>query len=79
MLCRLQPEIELMNPAEGSKRISPLERSLDEQHKLAKSLNVDYKMGLMRDLRSEAQKLQEKGQQAVDNMNKVSCGTIVDC
>ncbi len=68
---RLQPEIELLNPAEGSRRLEPLEAQVDEKQRRAKSLNVEYKMGIMKDLREQANDMQEKGRKAVDDMTKV--------
>ena len=68
---RLQPEIELLNPTEGSRRLEPLEDQAEEQQKRAKSLNVEYKMSVMAELQQEARELEEKGQKAVDDMGKV--------
>jgi len=57
----LQPEIELLNPAEGSRRLEPLENAAEEAGKTAKSLNVEYKMDLMKEKKAEAKNMQDRG------------------
>jgi methyl-accepting chemotaxis protein len=68
---RLVPEVQLLNPQEGSRRLEPLENEVSEQQRLGKSLNIEYKVSIMNDLKTEAEKLQERGQSAVDDMGKV--------
>ena len=70
-MTRLEPEIDLLNPQEGSRRLEPLEQQVSDHQNLAKSLNVEYKHSLMNDLNEDAQKLDEKGEKAVDEMEKV--------
>ncbi len=67
---RLQPEIELLNPQEGSRRLEPLERQVGEHQQTAKGLNVGYKMNRMKEMKEEARQLQQKGRKAVIDMNK---------
>lgn len=69
---RLEPEIDLLNPQEGSRRLEPLESQVSDHQNLAKSLNVEYKHNVMKELKDEAQKLDEKGQKAVEEMYAVS-------
>ncbi len=76
---RLQPEIELLNPQEGSRRLEPLEEQAADLQKTAKSLNIGYKMSVMGELKQEAQELQEKGNKAVQDMSIVSLPSFVWC
>ncbi len=69
-MTRLLPEVQLLNPQEGSRRLEPLENQVAEQQRLAKSLNIEYKKSIMDGLKVDAQKLQEKGQDSVDDMNR---------
>lgn len=68
---RLQPEIELLNPAEGLRRLQPLEKQVEEKERQAKSLNVEYKMSKMKEMSEEAKEMQTRGRKAVEDMNKV--------
>ena len=68
---RLTPEISLLNPQEGSRRLEPLEQQVEDQQKLAKSLNVEYKKTIMDGLTEEAREMSEEGMKAVADMNKV--------
>ena len=45
---------------------------MSEQQKRAKGLAVEYKMGLMTDLQTDAQELDQKGRKAVEDMTRVS-------
>uniref|UniRef100_A0A0K2UE20 Laminin subunit alphalike [Acyrthosiphon pisum] n=1 Tax=Lepeophtheirus salmonis TaxID=72036 RepID=A0A0K2UE20_LEPSM len=58
-MLRLQPEIELLNPAEGSRRLEPLEKTLSDHESMAKSLNIDYKESIMNNLKEEANELEK--------------------
>ncbi|TRY60964.1 hypothetical protein TCAL_05712 [Tigriopus californicus] len=69
---RLQPEIDLLDPQEGSRRLQPLENRVSDQHQMAKSLNVNFKLDMMRSQKAEAIDLYDRGQKAVQDMNKVS-------
>ncbi len=69
---RLTPEIELLNPEEGSKRLEPLEEQVSDHQQSAKGLNVEYKMNRMKDMKEEAKQLEEKGRKAVTDMSVVS-------
>jgi laminin alpha 3/5 len=68
---RLMPEIELLNPQEGSRRLQPLEAQVAEQQKRVKSLNVDYKLNVMDALSMEATELGGMASEAVTDMGKV--------
>ncbi len=68
---RLQPEIELLNPQEGSRRLEPLEAQVVEQQQTAKGLNIEYKMNRMKEMKEEARQLQDKGRRAVTDMARV--------
>lgn len=69
---RLAPEISLLNPQEGSRRLEPLESQANDQHQLAKSLNVDFKLQLMDEIREEARDQDEKAMKTVTEMDMVS-------
>lgn len=66
----LMPEIELLNPLEGSRRLQPLESQVGDQQKRVKSLIVDYKLNMMEGLRVEAKELGVMASEAVDDMSK---------
>jgi hypothetical protein len=51
--------------------ISFTDFKIEEMQKQVKSLNVDYKKNVMKDLRVEAKKLTENGLRAVNEMDKV--------
>lgn len=68
---RLRPEIALLNPEEGNKRIEPLEGSMNNLHITAKSLNVEYKRTLMEELSNQAKAVEKDGLNAVAEMGSV--------
>ena len=68
----LSPEISLLNPQEGARRLQPLEQRIEEQSRDVKSLNVDYKLDRMNDLKDEAKVLEKAGNEVVVDMAKVS-------
>ena len=68
---KLLPEIELLNPQEGSRRLQPLENQIADKAKKVKSLNVEYKLNVMADLSKEAKDLDAEAATAVDDMGKV--------
>ncbi len=68
---KLMPEIELLNPQEGSRRLQPLESQIADKAKKVKSLNVEYKLGVMDTLSTDATDLEAEATTAVDDMGKV--------
>ena len=68
---RLMPEIELLNPQEGSRRLAPLEQQVSNQQKTVKSLNIEYKRKVMADLSKEAKDLENNAATSVEEMGKV--------
>ena len=68
---RLKPEIALLDPAEGNRRIRPLEEDVNNLHLNSKSLNVDFKLDLMRNLSKQAEELSVYGSNVVAEMGEV--------
>ena len=68
---RLKPEIALLDPAEGNRRIRPLEDKVNNLHWTSKSLNVDFKQKLMTDLSKQAVDVAVDGSNAVAEMGEV--------
>ena len=69
---RLRPEIELLNPLEGTRRLQPLENQLFQQQQAVKRLNVDYKLNVMEEITEDAKELSTNANEAMDNMGKVN-------
>lgn len=67
----LQPELQLLNPEEGSRRLRPLEHQIADQQLKAKSLNVAFKLDLMAQLQKGAEGLLSSGRDAVADTSKV--------
>ena len=67
---RLVPEIALLDPAEGNKRMRPLETETERLVRESKSLNIQYKLERMRDLAGKAEDLQTDGNNAVHEMGQ---------
>jgi len=68
---RLRPEIALLDPVEGNKRIQPLEQKVNNLHWTSKSLNIDFKLNLMKGLSNQAEDLANDGSNAVAEMGTV--------
>ena len=67
----LRPEVQLLNPQEGARRLQPLEDDVSNHQRMAISLNIEYKMSILEELKEDTGKLQGRAQSAVDDMNKV--------
>ena len=50
-VARLRPQIDLLQPENGIRRLEPLESQLSRQEKKIRSLNVDHRLNLMDDFR----------------------------
>merc|ERR1712106_227086 len=68
---RLKPEIALLDPAVGNRKMMPLEQSMDKLGRESKSLNILYKLGRMRELAKNAQYLETDGSNAINEMGLV--------
>ena len=68
---RLRPEIELLNPLEGTRRLQPLENKLFQHQQSVNRLKVDYKVKTMEELDVMANDLSTSANEANENMNKV--------
>jgi len=68
---RLKPEIALLDPAVGNRKMMPLEQSMDRLGRESKSLNILYKLDRMRDLAKNAQDLETDGSNAINEMGLV--------
>ena len=51
--------------------IQPLENEVSDHQRQAISLNIEYKMSILEELKEDTGKLQGRAQSAVDDMNKV--------
>ena len=49
----------------------PLENEVSDHQRQAISLNIEYKMSILEELKEDTGKLQGRAQSAVDDMNKV--------
>ena len=68
---RLKPEIALLDPDEGNRRLRPLELVVATLQMASKSLNVDFKAELMRNLSHQAEELSVYGSNVVAEMGEV--------
>ncbi len=67
----LMPEIELLNPQEGKRRLQPLEKQVTQLQQSVKSLNVGFRSKDMEEAELKAQELGEKASLALEDMGKV--------
>ena len=51
--------------------LQPLENAVSDHQRQAISLNIEYKMSILEELKEDTTKLQGRAQSAVDDMNKV--------
>ena len=70
-IARLKPEIALLDPAEGNRRVKPLEDEVNNLHWTSKSLNIDFKLSLMDELSRQAEAVSVDGSNAVAEMGEV--------
>ena len=73
---RLRPEIELLNPREGTRRLQPLENQLFQQQQAVKRLNVDYKVKTMEELGGQATELATSADEANQHILKVGAQIV---
>lgn len=72
----LIPEIDLMNPDEGKRRLEPLENQVTQLQQNVKSLNVDYKLNVMAELDQRAAELGDQASMTLEDMGKVNVQII---
>ena len=65
---RLKPEIALLDPSVGNRKMQPLEQSMDQLTRDSKSLNIMYKLERMTDLADNAEGLETDGSNAIHEM-----------
>jgi len=68
---RLKPEIALLNPMVGNRKMQPLEDRMDRLSLESKSLNIQYKLDRMDDLATKALDLETDGSNAINEMGLV--------
>ena len=65
---RLKPEIALLDPTVGNRKMQPFEQSMDDLERESKSLNIMYKLERMTDLAKNAEGLETDGSNAIHEM-----------
>merc|ERR1712130_674577 len=68
---RLKPEIALLDPAVGNRKMMPLEQAMEKLVRESKSFTILYKLDRMRELAKDAQDLETDGSNAINEMGLV--------